>query len=292
MNSFTKLAFSIKKKQSTNLLKALGLTGAAATGLGLGHVLHNSMLGTEALEQAAALNKARRQYAGLVEHMDAINNMKSEASEQAAEIRKLKSLVPGTQLLSDVSTLKAPEVSFDMFDELPRPLSGNNVEGPIVFGKRDTPVPIFSFSGDGEYQILGQTPARVSDRYSLIDKMVSQSRESDEFLKQLQNAKVIPKAVEPQAKIPLTDDAVAKLQAKLKSIPENDWDARKARMDSDAAKFEFEKQKSIVFDKLRRNMQGNAKKIDPYEAIKVSPETQNKILKVFKSFSEPIGGTK
>jgi hypothetical protein len=85
MNSFTKLAFSIKKKQSTNLLKALGLTGAAATGLGLGHVLHNSMLGTEALEQAAALNKARRQYSKLVEAVDqniaegkAMNNAMSQ----------------------------------------------------------------------------------------------------------------------------------------------------------------------------------------------------------------------
>jgi hypothetical protein len=62
-------------------------------------------------------------------------------------------------------------------------------------------------------------------------------------------------------------------------------------MDSDAAKFEFEKQKNITFDKMRRNMQGNAK-IDPYNAIKVSPKTKNKILKLFKSFSEPIGGTK
>jgi hypothetical protein len=67
MNSFTKLAFSIKKKESSNLLKALGLSGAALAGGGLGLALHNSMLGTEALEQAAALNKARRQYAGIVE---------------------------------------------------------------------------------------------------------------------------------------------------------------------------------------------------------------------------------
>jgi hypothetical protein len=60
-------------------------------------------------------------------------------------------------------------------------------------------------------------------------------------------------------------------------------------MDSDAAKFEFEKQKNITFDKMRRNMEGNAK-INPYEALKLSPETKNKILKVFKGMSEPIGG--
>jgi hypothetical protein len=258
MNSFTKLAFSIKKKQSTNLLKALGLTGATATGLGLGHVLHNSMLGTEALEQAAALNKARRQYSKLVEAVD-------QTVAEGKAMNNALPTIPGSQLKSDISHLTVPSKTFDMFGELPKPITGN--------------APIFG----------------VTDNKSIakrvVEEMMTKAKQDEDFMKKLLSAKVIPKAVEPQAKIPLTDDAVAKLQAKLKSIPENDWDARKARMDSDAAKFEFEKQKSITFDKMRRNMQGNAK-IDPYEAIKVSPETQNKILKVFKSFSEPIGGTK
>jgi hypothetical protein len=186
MNSFTKLAFSIKGKQSTNLLKALGLTGAAATGLGLGNVLHNSMLGTEALEQAAALNKARRQYSKLVEAVD-------QTIAEGKAMNNALPTIPGSQLKSDISHLTVPSKPFDMFGELPKPITGN--------------APIFG----------------VTDNKSIakrvVEEMMTKAKKDEDFMKKLLSAKVIPKAVEPQAKIPLTDDAVAKLQAKLKSIP-------------------------------------------------------------------------
>jgi hypothetical protein len=249
MNSFTKLAFSIKKKQSTNLLKALGLTGAGAAGLGLGHMLHNSMLGTEALEQAAALNKARRQYSNLVTSID----------DAVAEGKALNNAMPATPGIQ----LSVPSATSEMFGELPRPLTGKAF-------------------------IPGVTDSKsISKKF--VETMMTKAKQEDDFMKKLLSAKVIPKEVAKQERIPLTEGSVAKLQSKLKSLPENDWAARKTRMDSDAAKFELEKQRSIISDKLRRNMEGNAK-INPYEALKLSPETQNKILKVFKGMSEPIGG--
>jgi hypothetical protein len=259
MDSFTKLAFSIKKKEGTKLLKALGLSGAALAGGGIGLALHNSMLGTEALEQAAALNRARRQWAG------AVDGITQEAAEGAAMNNALSLSHGGSQLNSDVSHLTIPPMSMESFGELPKPLTGNApIEG-------------------------------VTDSESLkklyVKELMQKAKEDADLTNKMLNAKVIPKAVEPQARIQLTDEAAAKLQAKLKALPENDWAANKARMEADEAKFKFEQERNEVFEKMRRNQQGNAK-LNPADFFKLSPENQNKTLKVFRDFSEPIGGKK
>jgi hypothetical protein len=251
MDSFTKLAFSIKKKEGSNLLKALGLSGAALAGGGMGLALHNSMLGTEALEQAAALNRARRQYAGVVEDI-------TREFEEGKAMNKAVSRTPGSELIG-------PTVSLDSFGELPKPLTGN----AFIPGVTDS----------------------ASIKSNIVKEIMTRNKQDEDLVQKMLNAKVIPRAVEPQARIPLTDQATAKLQAKLKGIPENDWAARKARMGADEAKFKFEEEKSRVFDKMRRNQEGNAK-IKPDDIFKLSPENQNKVLKIFRDFAEPIGGKK